>query len=143
MIGFSLHKDSGHIYLHSKGNLQHRHHPHECTANSNCIKPLALKRTTKVLSKACINTIIKLQLDLADIIDKYGGFMRFAVKICLDTMTTTPVESQNNMLKADLTRPAETHHLDKCLSRVVRHKVKRLHRFRRRHRANSDTKKRT
>ena len=65
-------------------------------------KFLNLKETKDVLSSDCRNAVMRLQNDLAAKINKYGGFVRIAVKNCMDAMTTSPAESQNSMLKSGL-----------------------------------------
>ena len=65
-------------------------------------KFLNLKETKAVLSEECQNAVVRLQNDLAAKINKCGGFVRIAVKNCMDAMTTSPAESQNSMIKSGL-----------------------------------------
>ena len=93
-------------------------------------KLLNLKETKDVLSKDCKNAIVRLQNNLAARINKYDGFVRIAVKNCMDAMTTSPAKSQNNMLKSGLNFVSNKIPLDKAITRIVNHTVKRLRRRR-------------
>ena len=94
-------------------------------------KFLNLKETKAVLSKECQNAVVRLQSDLAAKINKYGGFVRITVKNCMDAMTTSPAESQNSMIKSGLDFVNKNNPLDKAITRIVNHTVKRLRRRRR------------
>ena len=93
-----------------------------------------------MLSKDCRNAIARLQNDLAANINKYGRFVRIAVQNGMDTMTTSPAESQNNMLKSGLNFVSKKSLLDKAITRIVNHTVKRLRRCRRKALAEKTTK---
>ena len=77
------------------------------------LKFLNLKETKAVLSSDCRNAVVRLQNDLAAKINKYGGFVRIAVKNCMDAMTTSPAESQNSMIKSGLGFVSKKIHLTK------------------------------
>ena len=91
-------------------------------------KFLNLKETKAVLSKECQNAVVRLHNDLAAKINKYGGFVRIAVKNCMDAMTTSPAESQNSMIKSGLDFVNKKIPLDKAITIIVNHTVKRLRR---------------
>ena len=95
------------------------------------LKFLNLKETKDVLSGDCRSAVLRLQNDLAAKINKYGGFVRIAVKNCMDAMTTSPAESQNSMIKSGLDFVSKQILLDKAITRIVNHTVKRLRRRRR------------
>ena len=76
-------------------------------------KCLNLTVTKAVLSKDCQNAVVWLQSDLAAKINKCSGFVRIAVKNCMDAMTISPAESQNSMIKSGLDFVSKKFHLTK------------------------------
>ena len=89
---------------------------------------LSISETKRVLVKKCINTIIKLKINLESKEEKYAGYVRMSVKNCMDAMTTSPLEGQNTVIKHGRDYVNGNFHLDKSMSKIVRVIVKRLRR---------------
>ncbi len=86
--------------------------------------------TKKVLSPECIKAMIELQLSVQTKIAKLGGFRRMDRKNCMDAMTTSPAESNNNAIKHSTTTANSRKNIDGMMSDVVRGINSRLHRRR-------------
>ena len=89
---------------------------------------LRLPETAKVLSNACVEAIKSLQFSLQTREYKLAGYNRHEIKNCMDSSTTSPVESQNNTIKHGPNPVKSTMNLNKASSRLMTGIINRLRR---------------
>ena len=89
-------------------------------------KFLFLPETTKVLAHKCINTIVKLENNLAEKEEKYGGWRRMTIKNCMDAMTTSPADYHNRVIKHGPNQTNGKYYLDKSISKMTKSSINRL-----------------
>ena len=84
------------------------------------------EETQQVLSTNCLNALKKLKDNLASKEDKFAGYVQLTSKNCMDAMTTSPVESQNRVLKHGPDAIHPNTNLNRAVSKIVNSSITRL-----------------
>jgi len=98
-----------------------------------------MEETVNDLGHECIESVLKLQMNLRAKESKIGNHFRMNIRNCMDALTTSPVESSNNSLKNGRYAINSNMHLNKSVKRMLDGINDRL--SRKRHKAQRDINK--
>ena len=94
------------------------------------IKFLSLPKTKKDIGQKAINATVGLLNSIYGKESKFAGYVRLAVKNCMNAMTTSPVEGHNSVIKKCIGLSRQLS-LDAALSRLINYSMERLQERRR------------
>ena len=101
--------------------------PEEYRRNKNALKLfLHRQETKKAISVQCRKAVLDLQLNLNEKKSKLAGYQRMDRRNCMEAMTTSPAESNNNFIKHFSSQVSSKTNIDNSTIQILAGILKRL-----------------